>query len=435
LMRLKRPTLRVLSICESAKGSFMRKQDFTLALIIRLTVCAVAVAFVFTSAPRSFAQDNSSLERKLAFDLLGEGKFAEAQEKFEKLIAANPSDGDAQFGLGYSLIATSKNISDENARRQARIRARNALLRAKELGATNDLLEPALAAIAPDGTETVVFSKDDEADKAMKDGEAAFTRGDYDHAIEAYQRALKLQPQLYHAALFIGDAYFQKNQVDKAGEWYGRAITINPDRETAYRYWSDVLMKNGRMDEARAKAIEAIVAEPYNRMAYAGLVQWARRNNVSLAHPTIDQPPPSMRSSQDGNNQTTITIDPKALDPKQGPAYYWGFYDLTRAAYPATFNKDYPGETTYRHNLKEEASALRVVAEMVASDLKSGKLKSVDDTSLANLLKLHQADLLEPYVLFGRPDEGISQDYLEYRKTHRDKLKQYWAEIVISKGN
>jgi len=85
--------------------------------------------------------------------------------------------------------------------------------------------------------------------------------------------------------------------------------------------------------------------------------------------------------------------------------------------------------------LKEEASALRVVAQMVAGDLESGKLKSVDDKSLANLLKLHQANLIEAYVLFARPDEGVSKDYAEYRKTNRDKLKRYWAEMVISKGN
>ena len=415
----------------------MRQQNFSLALVIRLVLCTLT-ALLFTAAPISFAQTDSQQERARAFALLQEGKFAEAQEKFEKLIAANPSDGDSHFGLGYSLFATAKNIGDENTRRQTRIRARNALLRAKELGVAKegaDLLEAALASIAPDGTETVSFSRDAEADKAMKDGEAAFTRGDYDQAIEAYQRALTLQPKLYYAAVFIGDSYFQKNQIDKAGEWYGRAMTIDPDRETAYRYWSDVLMKNGRMDEARANAIEAIVAEPYNRTAYNGLVQWAQRNAVSLSHPVITQPDPTMKSSTDDKNQTTIVVDPKALDLKQGPAHYWSFYDLTRAAYPATFKKEYPNEPRYRHSLKEEASALRVVAQMVAGDLDSGKLKSVDDKSLANLLKLHQANLIEAYVLFARPDEGVSKDYAEYRKTNRDKLKRYWAEMVISKGN
>jgi tetratricopeptide (TPR) repeat protein len=395
---------------------------------LRTTLCALLfVGLLLHVAPNSLAQGS---ERDSAFQLLQEGKFVEAQEKFEKLAAANPADGQIMFGLGFSILATSKNIKDDAARRQARIRARNMFLKAKELGISNDLLDGALAQLPPDGSEGLTYSKNTEADKAMHEGEAAFTRGEHDKAIIEYERALKLDPKLYEAALFIGDMYFQKKQLDKAGEAYGRAIAINPDRETAYRYWSDVLLKFDKMDEARAKAIEAIVAEPYNRTAYRGLLQWAQANQIRVGHPEIKQPAASMRSSTD-KGQTTITVDPKALDPKQGSAYYWSFYDLTRAAYPATFAKDYPSEKAYRHSLKEEASALRVVAEILSKDLKEGKLKAVDDPSLSNLLKLHQADLIEAYVLFVRPDEGIARDYAAYRQTNRDKLRRYWTEFVV----
>jgi hypothetical protein len=58
----------------------------------------------------------------------------------------------------------------------------------------------------------------------------------------------------------------------------------------------------------------------------------------------------------------------------------------------------------------------------------------VEDESLANLLKLHQSDLIEAYVLFVTPDEGIARDYDEYRRTHRDSLKRYWTEIAIAKA-
>ena len=397
-----------------------------------LVVLCIAFSATLLAAPARLAQNAPNNDRVTALNLLHEGKFSEAQALLEKLAVANPSDADVQFGLAYAILATSKNIKDEEARRRERVRARNLLLRAKQLGVSEryeDLLESGLGSIPQDGGETTKFSSNLEAEKAMQEGEAAFARQDYDKAIAAYQRALTLDPKLYYAAVFLGDMYFQKNQIEKAGEWYGRAIAIDPDKETAYRYWSDVLLKNGRSDDARTQAIEAILAEPYNRTAYNGLVQWARAANTSLRHPQIDQPPRTMGSSTQGN-QTTITIDPNAF-PKEGPAHYWAFYDLTRAAYPGKFKTDYPNEPSYRHSLKEEASALRVVAEMVAGDLKSGKLKSVDDTSLANLLKLHQADLIEAYVLFARPDDGIAQDYGDYRKTNRVKLQRYWAQIVI----
>ncbi|MGH9880065.1 MAG: hypothetical protein ACRD6N_01415, partial [Pyrinomonadaceae bacterium] len=89
--------------------------------------------------------------------------------------------------------------------------------------------------------------------------------------------------------------------------------------------------------------------------------------------------------------------------------------------------------TQYRHSLKEEASALRVVAEIVSKDLSSGKIQNLNQ-SLENLLKLHKADLIEPYVLFVRPNAGIALDYATYRQTNREKLRRYWVEFVIQTG-
>ncbi|MDX6578337.1 MAG: hypothetical protein QOE96_4290, partial [Blastocatellia bacterium] len=90
----------------------------------------------------------------------------------------------------------------------------------------------------------------------------------------------------------------------------------------------------------------------------------------------------------------------------------------------------YPDEKVYRHSLKEEAAALRMVAEFAAKDLKSGKVKTLE-VSLENLVRVNDAGLLEPYILFARPDQGIARDYAAYRKANRDKLRRYWLEIAI----
>jgi hypothetical protein len=71
-----------------------------------------------------------------------------------------------------------------------------------------------------------------------------------------------------------------------------------------------------------------------------------------------------------------------------------------------------------------------MVAEVASKARASGKLKTADD-SLENLMKLHQAGLIEAYVLFVRPDKGIAHDYASYRKTNRDKLVRYWTEFVV----
>ncbi|PYS37996.1 MAG: hypothetical protein DMF71_17540, partial [Acidobacteria bacterium] len=51
--------------------------------------------------------------------------------------------------------------------------------------------------------------------------------------------------------------------------------------------------------------------------------------------------------------------------------------------------------------------------------------------SLENLVKLSNAGLLEAYLLFVRPDNGIARDYESYRAANRDKLRRYWLEVVI----
>jgi hypothetical protein len=82
--------------------------------------------------------------------------------------------------------------------------------------------------------------------------------------------------------------------------------------------------------------------------------------------------------------------------------------------------------------MKEEATALRIVAELVANDVKTGKLKFVNDPSLAILLKLNQANLIEAYVLFARADDGIAQDYEAYRRDNRAALRRYWSEFAVA---
>jgi len=309
-------------------------------------------------------------------------------------------------------------------------RARAALVRSQQLGNDSNLLKSALEAAArADGTKEM-FSTSKEADEAMHEGERAYVQGDLDKAVAAYERALKLDPRLYEAALFAGDMYFKKKQWDRAGEWFARAVQINPDRETAHRYWGDALMMGqDKREDSRQRFADAIVAEPYNRGAWMGLFQWAERYRVQLGHPRIE-PPNSVTPLKD--NKMTITVDPKSLEKTDDGSPAWLFYGLTRASWATDkFAKEYPAEKRYRHSLREEADALRGVAEQVKRETKAGKIKKLDDM-LARLVKLDDDGLLEAYILFARADEGIAQDYVAYRKENRDKLRRYLLEYVSS---
>jgi tetratricopeptide (TPR) repeat protein len=391
---------------------------------------------------QAFAQTDSDLlaERKRAFELYDQNKFVDAIPALEKLALVLPSDMVLLERLGWSMFVVSGSTKDPEVRKQLRTRALEYLNRSKELGNDSNLLETGLSALSQPDPVPGALSPVAAADAALREGEEAHARGDLDDAIKGYKRALELDPKLYLAALFTGDMYFKKGHNTKdtaekkrlmaeAGEWFARAIAINEEVETAYRYWGDALMAIGDNEGAKAKFIDAIIAEPFNRTPYVGLMQWADALKIRMGHPNIQQPKSSMTSSE---NKTIITIDPKAMT-EHSPAYYWSFYDLTRAAYKAgRFQKEYPGEKDYRHSLKEEAAALRMVAGAVLKDLESGTIKAVDP-ALEVLVKLYKAELIEPYVLFVLRDEGIAHDYVAYRKTNREKLRLYWVDFVIPK--
>src|ERR1041384_7865374 len=251
------------------------------------------------------AQD---VDRTRAFQLYKDAKYTEALPLFEKLAVAYPNDRDVLEALGLIKASQTAYLKDPEARKQARIHARELLLAAQSLGANSALLSWMLESVVPEGgADNSAFSTKKEVDDLMREGEEAFASGDLPKALEKYKQALLLDPKLYEAALFIGDVYFKSADHANAGEWYGRAIAMNPDRETAYRYWGESLMKQGRFTDAGDKFIESYLAEPYSRLSRAGFLNWGEKAQLSLAHPQVDIPT-NVTSNKDKN--TTITLDP-----------------------------------------------------------------------------------------------------------------------------
>jgi tetratricopeptide (TPR) repeat protein len=372
------------------------------------------------------AQDD---ERSKAFQLYKDGKHMEAMPLFEKLATANPNDRDVIEGLGLMVASQTAYLKDPAARKTARVRARELLLRAQSLGSNNQLVQWMLETVVPEnGADNSTFSAKKEVDDAMREGEAAFVGNDMPKALEMYRRALALDPKLYEAALFTGDVYFKTSDHAKAGEWFGHAVAIDPDRETAYRYWGDSLMKQGRFTEAGEKFVEAYIAEPYSRLSRAGFLNWGEKAHLELAHPPVEIP--TNVTQKDKN--TTITLDPNTMkDDKSGAGAAWMMYGIVRASWQTEFAKQFPNEKSYRHSLKEEAAALRGALEAV----KNQKLdpKKVDP-SLQILQKLESEGLLEAFVLLALPDAGIAQDFPDYRKGNVEKLRRYVKDYVLTGG-
>lgn len=398
-------------------------------------LCFAALSALFLSYPaQTFAQEQPDYEADLkrALDLVQANKIPEALPILEKLHGAKPDDTLVLELLAYAVSEGGRVEKDAEKRKKEHLRARSLAARAKELGRNSQLVELLLEQISAEGQMATLATLKNRtsAEDVLLEGEAAFAKGEMERAIEHYERAMKLDPKLYEAPLFIGDAYHMMGKNDKAYESYARAVAIDPDHDTAYRYWGNVLMREGKLKEAKEKLIEGVIAAPYTRLPWQFLINWAERSQIQLGQPRIDIPTSSVQKKDDNN--ISIFVNPS--DKKDGTDA-WMMYSIARAAWMTgtRFSEEFPNEKQYRHSLREESSALRFTAESVQNQLKEGKLKESSlDVSIANLLKLHREGLIEAYVLLVKADEGIARDYAEYRKNNRDKLRRYLNEYATA---
>ena len=399
---------------------------------LKVASCLAVVLFCLSSGfycSNVSAQTGESIEKlkAKAFELTEKTNYLEALPLLEKIVVAEPNNARMHFYLGFALIARANNTKDGDQRIALSKRARAAFIRAKELNIEEPVVDALIESIPLDGSLGQTFSENIAANSLMTQAEAFFSQGKLDDALRNYQKALTLDPRLYHAALFSGDVFMSKEDFANAELWYKKAIDIDPTKETAYRYSATPLMKQGKTVEARDRYIEAFITEPYNKFAIAGLVQWGQATKTSLAHPTIDIP---TNVTFDEKGAAKVNLDANALLGDDDGSFAWISYGATRSKWHnETFVQKYPGQK-YRHSLAEEAEALRSVIALATSDKKTKKLSS----ALVKLKKLNDEGLLEAYILLAKPDDGIALDHPNYLKENREKLRRYAVQYVVTGG-
>jgi tetratricopeptide (TPR) repeat protein len=204
--------------------------------------------------------------RLKAAEIFYAGKRIEALPLLEEVVKANPKDDEMLVALADSLGAHAATLTDDTAAGKERLRARDLLQQAEELGNTSPLasnLSQFLRQMPPSGA--IIFSENVQVERIMRAGEAAFAEGDFAEALKNYAKALELEPNNYSAVLFTANTYDRESKFVEAEQWYQRAIHLDPKIETAYRYYADMLAKEGDLAGARTMLIRAAVAEPYNQ--------------------------------------------------------------------------------------------------------------------------------------------------------------------------
>jgi Flp pilus assembly protein TadD len=383
---------------------------------------------LFAYMPPAVAQSNADAsdqaKRQKAMALFDEGKRLEALPLLEEMAQRNARDSEILVALAASLIDHAATLTDSDAAARERFRARDILQGAWAMGNPSPLAEnlrQLLSELPANGA--IKFSDNPAVEKIMEEGEAAFSRRYFDEAIKSYTRALDIEPTNYSATLFTGNTYDRKHDVAKAREWYERAMRLEPNVETAYRYCADMLAQQGDMAAARSMLIHAVVAEPYNKIVWREIRAWATLNNTTFNIVYVPIPLPPKNDPARGLGQSV------------GLSSAWlAYYEVTADWQKGRrFQKQFPQESGYRHSLPEESEALTAAAK-VLEKLKEGKETAemvAADPAAGLLLKLHEAGLLDAYVLFSLGDDGIAKDYTAYRTKSRASLEDYMDKFVM----
>jgi tetratricopeptide (TPR) repeat protein len=91
---------------------------------------------------------------------------------------------------------------------------------------------------------------------------------EYDKAIEAYTKAIALDPNYAYAYNNRGVTYGKKGQYDRAIEDYNRAIAINPNYAEAYRNRGVAYYEKGQYDRIIEDYNKVIALNPNDAYAY-----------------------------------------------------------------------------------------------------------------------------------------------------------------------
>lgn len=377
---------------------------------------------VSAQAPQTKTDAEITAEAAQATSLYDKANMVAAVPLYEDLHAQRPQSFEFTERLAMTLTSKAAQQPDAEAR-ATRQRARKLFLEAKAAGDNSNFVQVMLEKL-PENEAPETATPPIPGQEWVQKGEVAFTSGDLQTALGFYAKALEVNPQYYAAALFAGDAEFKLNHPAEAGKWFAKAIAINPDKETAHRYWGDCLDKAGEHKQAESEFIEAIIADPYERTPRVGLKQWADANHARIAPPPITLP---KRAEPDAKGDTNIDLDMSTMMSPAGAG--WLVYLMSPTVWQkGEFAKHYPNETKYRHSLAEESQALH----SVLSILKEKKVSdSKLDPTLKSLIAIDKDGMLDCYILFDAPDQGIAQDYVAYRAEHRELMHRYIEKYDI----
>ena len=242
-------------------------------------------------------QENQTPQPMLddALQLHQKGRFSEAGQLYQRILAINPRHPDCLHLLGMiayqegnlesaadlireAIAINSKGTSyyaNLGTVRQAQGKLEEAeLLYRHALSLKPDLAEVhvnlgnvLLARGKLDGSvacyERALTLKPTSAETYNNLGNARQKQGQIDAAIACYERALAIKPDYAEVYYNLGSACRDQDKLDEAVTRYQEALAINPEYAEAYYNLGNVLREQGKLEDASAKYESALRLRPH----------------------------------------------------------------------------------------------------------------------------------------------------------------------------
>jgi len=192
---------------------------------------------------------------------LAQGKFKQAFEGLQKILASDPNNIDALYYM--SVIA--RELSHREYERLFSI--------APDSGRVHQLLgEAALAAEnrseAEEEFQKALSSNPQSIEVSAELAELKRSQSKFDEAITYYTQAEQIGPLNYEIAYGLGACYTYKQEYSRAIEWLQKAVALAPDSAAARFALGNALFQNGQIEAAIPELNVSLKIEPRMKQAY-----------------------------------------------------------------------------------------------------------------------------------------------------------------------
>jgi tetratricopeptide (TPR) repeat protein len=348
--------------------------------------------------------------------LAAQGKYREAITKFQEAGKLDPQSSLPLSGIANVLMKASQTAQGDavtRLRQQSESLARQALA----LGADDPLAQEVLRNLLDDRPPPL-HVPNQQAWKAMQEGEVLFQANKPDEALVKYEEAARLDPQYSSAVVNAGDCYFVQKKWPEAEALFSKATQIEPLNGQAWRFLADALSWQGKWAASETALFNGVAAQPNQLPTWDKLAFLRNKQGYPLTALKLKRKSRVVADPQrDGKLAIQMDAEFNGKDNQQVPE---GAVWLAVAMYELNARAKNPADQPFAIELAAWRTALQAVDEVVA---KGGQ--DIKDPALLNLRQLARDDQLEAGLLLLEYRESWRAEFEAWKKAHPDGIRKF----------